>query len=114
MRLTFNDGYKCYRLYDPFLNVKILFFPHLATGKYHSGYPIVLQVKDASAYLNISNLEQNGIWDMISMLGANVQWTSGFYHSKYQCTIGNFWSLYVNQKEHSQSYLKLLKFYFKI
>jgi hypothetical protein len=77
----------------------------LTTGKYHSGYPIVFQVNDAPAYLNISNLEQNGIWDMTSMLGANVKWTSGFYHSKYQNTIGKFWSLYVNQKEHNLSYL---------
>ncbi len=68
------------------------------TGEQHSGYPIVLNVNDASAYLNIANLELNGIWDMTSMLGNNSNWMSGFYHSKYGITIGNLWSIYVNQK----------------
>ena len=72
----------------------------LLAGDYHSGYPIGLQGVDeeASAHLNISNLEQNGAWHITSMLGANVNWMSGFYHSKYGNTIGNLWSIYVNQR----------------
>jgi hypothetical protein len=69
-------------------------------GDYHSGYPITLQggQTEASAFLNISNLEQNGAWQITSMLGANHNWMSGFYHNGYGNTIGNLWSIYVNQR----------------
>ena len=86
-------------------------------GDYHSGYPIGIQGVDteASAHLNISNLEQNGAWHITSMLGANVNWMSGFYHSKYGNTIGNMWSIYVNQRVYfcDFSFCLLLLFLFE-
>jgi hypothetical protein len=71
------------------------------SGKVNSGYPVCFESfvnSMASKHLNISYIENKGIWGLMSMLGSNVQWMTGFYHKQYGKTNSNFWPLYVNLK----------------
>jgi hypothetical protein len=77
----------------------VLSFP----GSYHDGYPVMGwfgdgDTSDMDHHLNLKDLSQKASWAIAHELGHNVQWMTGFGHSKYGETTNNIWSIYVYQK----------------
>jgi hypothetical protein len=53
---------------------------------------------DMDHHLNLKDLSKKASWAIAHELGHNVQWMTGFGHSKYGETTNNMWSIYVYQK----------------
>jgi hypothetical protein len=75
----------------------------LSPGSYHDGYPVMGwfgdgDTSDMDHHLNLKDLSQKASWAIAHELGHNVQWMTGFGHSKYGETTNNMWSIYVYQK----------------
>jgi hypothetical protein len=49
-------------------------------------------------HIQFDKVSPQGSWTMAHELGHNVQWLTGFPHSKYGETTNNFWALYCKEK----------------
>ena len=68
-------------------------------GSYHSGYPVMGYGQgEIDLHIKLSEVGQKGSWAIAHEMGHNVQWLTGFYHSKFGETTNNLWSMYIYEK----------------
>jgi hypothetical protein len=49
-------------------------------------------------HIQFDQVSHQGSWVIAHELGHNVQWLTGFKHSKYGETTNNYWSVYCREK----------------
>ena len=73
-------------------------------GIYHSGYPVVGNIvyvpgiNEVDLHIKFSEVSTKASWAIGHEFGHNVQWLTGFRHSKYIETTNNFWAMYCYEK----------------
>ena len=55
-------------------------------------------VTEVDRHTKFSEIGQKGSWAVGHEFGHNMQWLTGFQHSKYGETTNNFWALYIYEK----------------
>ena len=55
-------------------------------------------LSEVNQHIKLSEVSQKASWAIAHELGHNVQWLTGFHHSKYGETTNNFWSMYCYEK----------------
>jgi hypothetical protein len=89
-------------MYNYLSSIKSILFSSIQ-GSYHSGYPTMgnydpKTLGEVNLHVKFSEVSVKASWAIGHELGHNVQWLTGFPHTKYGETTNNFWAMYCYEK----------------